>query len=124
MGDGIYEIIVVGTSLGGLHALEVMLGGLPKSFLLPIAIAQHRHKNSDDSLSDALQRNCALPVREPEDKEAIVPGRVYLASGIGRIYVGQGGRHLLCQLKLPCCMPDPRLMCYSSQLPTPMAKKC
>jgi two-component system chemotaxis response regulator CheB len=79
MGDGIYEIIVVGTSLGGLHALEVMLAGLPKSFLFPIAIAQHRHKNSDDSLSDALQRNCALPIREPEDKEAIVPGRVYLA---------------------------------------------
>src|ERR687885_1004276 len=79
MGDGNYELIVVGTSLGGLHALEVLLADLPKSFVIPIAIAQHRHKNSDDSLSAALQRKCALPVREPEDKEAIMPGRVYIA---------------------------------------------
>ncbi len=74
-----YELIVLGTSLGGLRALEVLLAGLPKSFPLPIAIAQHRHKDSDDTLSFFLQRQCALPLKEAEDKEVIIPGRVYLA---------------------------------------------
>ncbi len=73
------EIVVVGTSLGGLNALEILLGGLPKSFSVPVAIAQHRHKDTDDTLSLFLQHHCVLPVTEAEDKEAIVPGQVYLA---------------------------------------------
>ncbi|HAA32210.1 MAG TPA: chemotaxis protein CheB [Cyanobacteria bacterium UBA8553] len=74
-----YELIVIGASLGGLHALEVLLKGLPKNFPLPVAIAQHRHKTSDDSLSVVLQRYCPLLVTEVEDKDKIMPGRVYLA---------------------------------------------
>lgn len=79
MGYFPYELIVVGASLGGLQALEILLAGLPKNFPVPVAIAQHRHKNSDDSLSIVLQRQCALPVTEVEDKDLIMPGRVYLA---------------------------------------------
>jgi len=74
-----YGIVVIGTSMGGLHALEVLLAGLPKNFPLPVAIAQHRHKTSDESLSAFLQRQCVLPLSEAEDKEVIEPGHVYLA---------------------------------------------
>jgi two-component system chemotaxis response regulator CheB len=70
--------VVVGASLGGLHALEILLAGLPENFPLPMAIAQHRHKNAD-ALSAVLQRKCALPLSEAEDKEVIAPGHVYLA---------------------------------------------
>ncbi len=79
LGNSPYSLVVVGTSLGGLRALEIFLAGFPKSFSVPVAIVQHRHKDSDDSLSQFLQRHCALVVVEPEDKETIVPGRVYLA---------------------------------------------
>ncbi|HEY9706991.1 MAG TPA: chemotaxis protein CheB, partial [Oculatellaceae cyanobacterium] len=61
MGYVPYELIVVGASLGGLHALEVLLKGLPKDFPVPVAIAQHRHKTSDGSLSVVLQQQCAVP---------------------------------------------------------------
>ena len=74
-----FELVVVGTSLGGLHALEVLLSGLPKSFPLSLAVVQHRHKDSDNTLSIFLQRHSALPLKEAEDKEMIVPGWVYLA---------------------------------------------
>lgn len=74
------EIVVIGASLGGLHALEVLLSGLPKSFPLPVVIAQHRYKDSDSALCVFLQHQCPLPLSEPEDKEAILPGRVYLAA--------------------------------------------
>ncbi|MBP5973562.1 chemotaxis protein CheB [Brasilonema sp. CT11] len=73
------QFIAIGTSLGGLEALEVLLAGLPKNFPVPVAIVQHRYKFSDQKLKVALQEYSALVVTEPQDKEEIVPGYIYLA---------------------------------------------
>jgi two-component system chemotaxis response regulator CheB len=73
-----FEIIVVGTSYGGLAALQTVLPALARDFPLPVVIVQHRGKDSDN-LCEFLQRHSALPLSEPNDKEAIAPGRVYLA---------------------------------------------
>lgn len=74
-----FKITVIGTSLGGLNALMVILAGLPKNLPIAIAIAQHRHKNSDRQLANFLQQQSLLPIIEVEDKQAILPGQVYLA---------------------------------------------
>ena len=74
-----FELIVIGTSWGGLQAIEILLSGLPKDFPLAIAIAQHRQRNAGDLLCNLLQRHSVLPVLEVEDKVAIAPGYVYLA---------------------------------------------
>ncbi|BAU08575.1 chemotaxis protein CheB [Fischerella thermalis CCMEE 5330] len=74
-----YQIIVIGTSLGGLEALQVILLGLPKTFPVPIAVVQHRHKDCDDTLRVLLQSYTNSVVKEAEDKEEILPGWVYLA---------------------------------------------
>jgi two-component system chemotaxis response regulator CheB len=73
------EIVVVGTSMGGMRALEVLLGGLPEDFGVPLVAVQHRAAERNSRLRAILQRRCALPVREPNDKEPIEPGKVYLA---------------------------------------------
>ena len=73
------RLVVVGTSLGGLNALEVLLGGLAKEFAMPMAVVQHRSSNSDGALLTLLRSYCQLPVEEAEDKQLIVPGHVYLA---------------------------------------------
>ncbi len=74
-----FKIIVIGASLGGLNALKVILKGLPQNFPLAVAIAQHRHKDSDGELVTFLQRQSLLSVVEAEDKQAIMPGHVYFA---------------------------------------------
>ena len=74
-----FRIVVIGCSAGGLHALQVLLGGLPAGFRLPVVLVQHRSRDSDGALTEALQRSSALPVSEPEDKSPIEPGHVYLA---------------------------------------------
>jgi two-component system chemotaxis response regulator CheB len=74
-----FQLVVVGASLGGLQALEVLLAGLPRNFPVPVAIVQHRHKSSDDKLRMMLQQYTPLVVIEPQDKEEIVPGCIYLA---------------------------------------------
>jgi two-component system, chemotaxis family, protein-glutamate methylesterase/glutaminase len=74
-----FDIVVVGTSTGGLKALPVLLSGLPAEFPLPVVIAQHRGKGTDIGLCDFLQRSSNLLMIEPEDKEPLLPGRAYLA---------------------------------------------
>jgi two-component system chemotaxis response regulator CheB len=83
-------IVVVGTSLGGLHALSTVLGGLPTDFPLPIAIVQHRTKEPDSTLADLLQRRTGLLVGDVEDKMPIEVGRVYLAPPDYHLLVGCG----------------------------------
>ncbi len=74
-----FEIVVVGTSTGGLKALQVLLSSLPAEFPLPVVIVQHRGQGSESGLCEFLRKFCCLPVSEPEDKERVQPGRVYLA---------------------------------------------
>ncbi|HEV7474971.1 MAG TPA: chemotaxis protein CheB [Pyrinomonadaceae bacterium] len=75
-----FEIVVIGTSTGGLRALQVLLSGLPVGFPLPVVIVQHRGASSESGLCEFLNGFCSLPVSEPEDKEPVLPGRVYLAA--------------------------------------------
>lgn len=74
-----YQIVVVGTSAGGLSALRELVGGLPASFALPVVVVQHRHRQSDQLLSSLLQDRTSLPVCEVEDKAPILGGTVHVA---------------------------------------------
>ena len=74
-----YGIVVVGTSAGGLKALQTLLSGLPANFPLPLVIVQHRGRDSDADLCEFLDGVSSLPVSEPEDKEILLAGHVYLA---------------------------------------------
>ncbi|HZT42602.1 MAG TPA: chemotaxis protein CheB [Chthonomonadaceae bacterium] len=85
-----FEIVVVGTSMGGLAALERLLAGLPPAFPLPLAVVQHRRAGSNGMLATLLRRCCALPVREPHDKEKIEAGRVYLAPADYHLLIEEG----------------------------------
>lgn len=74
-----YGIVVVGASWGGLNALSRLVADVDADFPLPIAIVQHRSKESDHLLAHLLQDRTALTVKEIEDKEPIAPGNVYVA---------------------------------------------
>ena len=84
------DLIVVGTSLGGLHALTGILSQLPASFSTPIALVQHRHRDSAGMLAHLLQSSGGLPIVEIEDKLAIQPGTVYLAPADYHVLVEPG----------------------------------
>jgi two-component system chemotaxis response regulator CheB len=74
-----FEIVVIGASYGGLAALQMLLPELSPEFPLPVVIVQHRKKDGDDGLCEYLRKRCSLPFIEPEDKEKVEPGHVYLA---------------------------------------------
>lgn len=84
------KIVVIGASLGGLNALEVILSQLPKNLPVAVAIAQHRHKSSNGELIAYLQERSLLPVIEAEDKQPITPGKIFLAPADYHLLVEPG----------------------------------
>ena len=80
------RLAVIGTSLGGFHALQTVLGGLPKDFPVPVVVVQHRRFEETELFAPLLATSVQLPVVEAEDKQPIKPGQ---------IYVGPSNYHLL-----------------------------
>lgn len=86
-----YELIAIGASWGGLHAVGRLLETLPRELEVPIAIAQHRGPDaSRTDLAGLLQTSATRPVRDVVDKDAIEPGGIYLAPPDYHVLVERG----------------------------------
>jgi len=75
-----HDIIVIGTSAGGLEALDTLIGQLPTDLPASIFIAQHMAaENNGEALLHRLGRHKAFDCRLAKDGESYKPGRVYIA---------------------------------------------
>ena len=74
-----YDVVAIGASWGGLHAVGTVLAGLPDRFAAAVVVAQHRQASADGALADLLATRTPLPVEDADDKQPIQPGHVYLA---------------------------------------------
>ena len=74
-----YKAIVIGTSYGGLEALQVILPKLGSDFPLPVIVVLHIGDHNNDVFIRHLNSICSLDVKEAESNEPIVPGVVYFA---------------------------------------------
>jgi len=73
------ELIVVGASAGGVRALQALLAALPAGLPMAVLVVLHLPRDRPSRIADLLDHGCALPVREAEDKQALVPGTVTFA---------------------------------------------
>jgi two-component system chemotaxis response regulator CheB len=89
--DRRYATVVVGASAGGVEALTTILGMLPADFPLPILVVQHLHASDDGRLAAHLGDSTALTLLEPRDKEAVLPGHVYVAPANYHMLVERNG---------------------------------
>lgn len=85
-----FQLVVVGASQGGLHALEVILPSLPKQLPMALVIAQHRYSFAADHLATYLRQLSPLPMVEVEDKLALAPGQAYLAPADYHVLIEPG----------------------------------
>src|SRR5450830_462967 len=74
------EAVVVGASAGGVEALMTVFGALTTRFKLPVVIVLHMPDGHRSQLAEVFGRRLALPVKEADDKESIVPGTLYFAA--------------------------------------------
>jgi two-component system chemotaxis response regulator CheB len=76
---GRVDMVVIGTSAGGIDALLALLPGLSADFRIPVVIVLHLPRDRPSYLAQIFLQKCALPVCEAADKEPVRPGTVYFA---------------------------------------------
>lgn len=74
------KIIAIGASTGGTEAIKQVLMGLPGD-MPPILIVQHMPQFFTKSFAERLNTLCKLEVKEAEDGESAIPGKVLIAPG-------------------------------------------
>ena len=80
MKKNVFDIILIGGSAGSLEVIAYLLQSLPKTFTIPVVIIVHRMKNTSSRLDKLLIKQSGLRnIIEPEDKEPVKPGMIYLA---------------------------------------------
>jgi two-component system, chemotaxis family, protein-glutamate methylesterase/glutaminase len=87
-----HDLVVVGSSWGGLNALRILLADLPPGFSTPIVLAQHQSASTTgEALAASLQKGCALEVRVIHDKDVLSPATVFVAPPDYHVLVESGG---------------------------------
>jgi two-component system, chemotaxis family, protein-glutamate methylesterase/glutaminase len=81
------RIVAIGVSTGGPDALARLLLSFPANFPLPVVIVQHMPPIFTTLLAKRLASKCALPVRECQPGDLLVPSCVWIAPGDYHIVV-------------------------------------
>ena len=85
------RLVVVGGSWGGLEALGLLLRLLDPATGIAVVAALHRAPNGPEgALVSYLRARSRLGVAEAEDKDAIQPGRAYIAPADYHLLVEPG----------------------------------
>lgn len=74
------KVIVIGSSTGGTVAINEILQKIPGN-IPGIVIVQHMPKQFTKFFADRLNENLTLVVKEAEDGDSVLPGRVLIAPG-------------------------------------------
>jgi two-component system CheB/CheR fusion protein len=73
------QLVVIGSSAGGIEALSRVVASLPADFPAPIVIAQHLDPRRQSHLADILGRHSSLPIRVvDEPTTALEAGVVFV----------------------------------------------
>lgn len=74
-----YQAIVIGTSAGGLQVLTSLFETLPPDYPIPVIVTQHRANEQTHLFEEVLQYKCKIQIKQADEKEDILPGRIYTA---------------------------------------------
>lgn len=72
-------VVVIGGSAGSLEVILEITHRLPLLPTVVIIIVVHRKTDNDSILENLIAHKTLYPVKEVEDKDAIVPGTIYIA---------------------------------------------
>jgi two-component system, chemotaxis family, protein-glutamate methylesterase/glutaminase len=86
-----YEVIVIGTSWGGLDAISRLLDGLDDRVRQPIVVVQHRSVDSEEgALAHILGTHTRRIVSDPDDKTELEDFHVYVGPPDYHVLVEDG----------------------------------
>ena len=92
------EIIAIGISTGGPDALRVVFANLDADLKIPIVVVQHMPAGFTNEFAKSLDRICPLNVKEVEDGDVIMPGRILIAQGNKHLEIEKKGTGAVARL--------------------------
>ncbi len=90
-----FYIVGLGTSAGGLEALELFFGSCPSDTGLAFIIVQHLSPDYKSLMPELLSRCTKMKVTEAKDKEVVKPDHIYLIPGSKNLTIKEGKLHLV-----------------------------
>jgi two-component system CheB/CheR fusion protein len=88
------QLVVIGSSAGGIEALSRLVASLPADFPAPIVIAQHLDPRRPSHLHEILARRATLPVRVVEEREALENGVIFVVPSNRLVEISHGDLRL------------------------------
>lgn len=82
------QLVVVGSSAGGIEALSTLVGSLPKDFPAPLVIAQHLDPQHPSHLREILAPRTSLAVHASFDQEHLQAGHIYVIPADRHVTIG------------------------------------
>jgi two-component system, chemotaxis family, CheB/CheR fusion protein len=74
--DAISQLIVIGSSAGGIDALSAVVRTLPSEMSVPVLVAQHLDPRRPSHLTEILRRHSALRVETVDDHARLEPNTI------------------------------------------------
>ncbi|MDX2196075.1 MAG: chemotaxis protein CheB [Cytophagales bacterium] len=87
-----YKAIVIGGSAGSFQVITQILSEINPEIDIPIFMALHRLKHVRNGFVEALSLKSKKTITEPDDKETIKKGIVYLAPANYHMYIELGNK--------------------------------
>ena len=94
---GLFPIVGIGASAGGLEAIEEFLKHVPERSGMAFVIIQHLDPTRKGVMPELLQRVTTMPVAQVKDRTKVEPDRVYLIPPNKDMSILHGVLHLLPQ---------------------------
>jgi two-component system chemotaxis response regulator CheB len=92
------KIIAIGASTGGTEALKIVLTGMPLNSP-GILVVQHMPAKFTTSFAERLNTLCEMSVKEAEDGDSVVNGRILIAPGNYHMLLKRSGARYYVQVK-------------------------
>lgn len=92
------KVVAIGASTGGTTALQGILTTMPVN-CPPIIIVQHMPENFTHAFASRLNTLCECEVKEAEDGDSVIPGRVLIAPGNKHMVLRRSGARYFVQVK-------------------------
>ena len=89
------DVLVIGSSTGGPHALTEVIPQLPAGLPVPVLLVQHMPALFTKLLAERLDARSALEVVEVSSEMPVVPGKVYVAAGGTHMVTRRSGTSVL-----------------------------
>ena len=84
------NLVVIGSSAGGIEAISILVGTLPADFPAPIVLAQHLDPTRSSNLDMIIRQHSTLPVELVTGRSRLEQGKVYVVPSNRQVSIEDG----------------------------------